>query len=129
MKHFSALTRRGQRARLRRLAESVLPEYRLVNPRLTPIACGFNTTFCIHAEGSTLGIPRPPYAPNRYLLRVHRPGWHGDTEQTRVVVSSELRWLSALCRETDLVIPEPVQTLAETYTAVGRDAGVPDPHV
>lgn len=38
-----------------------------------------------------------------FILRLHRPGYH-----TRGEILSELDWISALSRETDLLVPEPV---------------------
>ncbi len=129
MNVFSTLTRRGQITRLRRLATSILPEYDLVDPKLAYLGHGFNTTFCIHAEAGVSVVQSAGYDPNRYLLRVHRPGWHGTQQGTRTLVQSEMFWLSALRHHTNLVVPEPLATKGGAYTAVGRDEGVPEARV
>ena len=129
MKAFSTLTRRGQIIRLRRLATSVLAEYDLIDPKLAYLGHGFNTTFCIHTAADPSSRQRAGYNPKRCLLRVHRPGWHGTQQGTRTMVQSEMRWLSALSQQTDLVVPEPLATKDGAYTAVGRDGGVPEARV
>jgi len=129
VKAFSTLTRRGQITRLRRLATSVLSEYDLVDPKLAYLGHGFNTTFCIHAEAGAPVGRRAGYNPHRYLLRVHRPGWHGTQQSTRTMVQSEMLWLSALRQHTNLVVPESLTTKDGAYTSVGRDEGVPEARV
>lgn len=129
MKAYSELTHRGQTARLRRLAHSVLPDYPLTEPRMITIGRGFNTTFRVDADDR---IPTPAdngYFSNRYLLRVHRSGWHGAENNTHDVVESELRWLAALRRDTSLIVPEPIRTVDGHYTSEGRFDGVPTPRV
>jgi len=44
-------------------------------------------------------------AANRYVLRIGRPG-----ARTEIQVRSELAWLEALRRDTDLVVPTPLPT-------------------
>lgn len=129
MNAFSTLTRRGQIIRLRRLAISVLPTYDLVDPKLTNLGHGFNTTFCIHAEPGRTVEQSAEYNPNRYLLRIHRPGWHGTQQVTRTAVQSEMFWLSALRQQTNLIVPEPLVTKDGAYTIVGHDKGVPEARV
>lgn len=62
MNAFTTLTRRGQVARLRRVAQSILPEYSLVNPRLSFISHGFNTTFCVRSQDGQEVGPSEIYA-------------------------------------------------------------------
>lgn len=70
---------------------------------------GFNTTFRVDGR-----------AGGRYVLRVQRIGG-----PTAAMVRSEAAWLAALCRDTDLVLPEPVPTQdGDLVTVVGHD-GVP----
>ena len=61
---------------------------------------------------------------DRFVLRIHRPGL-----RTINVVRSEMAWLAALRRDTDLVVPEPVPTRdGNTYT-VTQVTGVPEPRI
>ncbi len=113
MESFTALSHRAQVGRLKRLAAAALTEYDLPGARLTPLVHAFNTTFQVtDAEG------------NRYALRITRPG-----KSTVAEVQSELAWLVALRRDTDLVIPEPVPTRAGALLTVAVAPGVPEPRI
>lgn len=126
---YSALTRRGKVARLRRLARSIVPDYSLAHPRLSFISHGFNTTFCLSAQGETPHDPSEIYAPHQYLLRVHRHGFHGEVSHTRAVVQSEMQWLAALRQDARLAVPDPLATNEGVYTTIGQAEGVPDVRV
>lgn len=54
-----------------------------------------------HSENETFRVETP--ANGRFSLRLHRLGY-----QSPETIESELAWLSALRRETDLAIPEPI---------------------
>lgn len=116
MEPYERLTHRGQVARLRRMATEALPAWGLSADavRLTPLRHAENTTFRVD----------DPASGERYCLRIHRPGNHPPAE-----VRSELAWLAALRRDTDLCVPEPVPLadgdglLLEGATA----PGVPEP--
>ena len=108
---FTSLSRRGQLSRLRRLGRTALASYGLEDARLTLLRFENNTTFRVDASRG------------RYLLRINRPQVHGpDT------ISSELAWLSALRRDTDLGVPEPVAALDGSLVVIVNDAGVPGAH-
>ena len=83
---FDALTYRGQLRRLRHLALDALESYDLGGFSLRPIQHRENATFLVRAGG------------RRYLLRVSRPGY-----REQAVIRSELEWLDAITRDTDLV--------------------------
>jgi Ser/Thr protein kinase RdoA (MazF antagonist) len=68
-----------------------------------PLAVSENATFRV------LGGPRPA------VLRVHREGYQDDA-----AIESELAWIAALRRDTDLDLVEPI-------TAAGRSAVLGDP--
>lgn len=120
MKTLAELTYRGQVRRLRRLAQSALAEFGLSNARLTFIAHGENTTFRVDAPGVAPGQPADgPFVAQRYVLRVHRPGY-----QSAPSITSELAWLTALRRATDLAVPEPVPTSQGTFLARASAPGV-----
>lgn len=102
MKPFPELTARGQLRRMRRLAVAATSQYPLPAHELHFVQHGENTTFRIEAAGPPAADPGP-YVPNRFLLRVH-----GASYNTAPEIESELIWLDALRRETDLAVPEPL---------------------
>lgn len=123
MKPFEELTHRGRVQRLRTLALSALIDYGLDKPRLTHIADAANATFRVDVEDESAVLGhRAPYAANRFLLRIHRPGY-----QTAETIASELMWLSALSHEEGLPVPEPVATIHETWLTTVTVPGVPQP--
>jgi Ser/Thr protein kinase RdoA (MazF antagonist) len=106
---FASLSRRDQLSRLRRLGRTALASYGLENARVTLLRFEHNTTFRVDASTG------------RYLLRINRPQVHGpDT------IGSEMAWLTALRRDTDLGVPEPVAARDGSLVVVVSDAGVPE---
>ncbi len=104
--------------RLRGLASAALAAYSIGPARLSPLAHLENTTFLVEARGG------------RYVLRIHRTTgapWHPARRAAEV--RSELQWLDALRRETDLAVPEPVSTRDGSPLTVVESAGVPEPRV
>jgi Ser/Thr protein kinase RdoA (MazF antagonist) len=95
------------------MAAVALAEYDLPGARLAPLAHAFNTTFQVTDSGG-----------DRYALRITRPG-----KSIAAEVQSELAWLVALNRETDLVVPEPVPTRAGELLVVAAAPGVPEPRI
>ncbi len=89
--HATSLSRREQLGRLRRVGRTALASYGLEDARLTLLRHEQNTTFRIDARGGP------------YVLRLNRP--HVHTPDT---IGSEMAWLRALRRDTDLGVPEPV---------------------
>src|SRR3954451_21980781 len=113
MDTFTELSHRAQVVRLKRLAAAALAEYDLPGARLAPLVHKFNTTFKVTDA-----------AGNLYALRITRPGKSGVAE-TR----SELQWLEALHRDTDLVVPDPVPTRAGELLTLASAPGVPEPRI
>lgn len=111
MKRFQDLTPGGQFRRLRRLAQVALEAYDVQVVSLAPLQHWLNTTFRVETSSGA-----------RYALRIHRPGF-----QAKAMVRSELLWLTAICQETDLHVPEPV--LARDWALVTNVSvpGVPEP--
>ncbi|SDM68417.1 phosphotransferase enzyme family protein [Allokutzneria albata] len=89
--------------RARRVALRALSAYPLADPTLRFVALGENTTFQVRARTDSGEA-------ERFLLRVHRPMRHGRFIDSTAAISSELRWLTALREQTDLVVPQPVPT-------------------
>ncbi|WP_179956960.1 phosphotransferase enzyme family protein [Amycolatopsis anabasis] len=95
--------------RTRYLARAALSAYNLPVARLARLPRGFNTTFRVDgADG------------HRYVLRIQRPD--GPDEP---MVRAEMTWLTALRRDTGLLVPEPVPTRARDLLTVVEDAGAP----
>jgi Ser/Thr protein kinase RdoA (MazF antagonist) len=111
MKRFQDLTPGGQFRRLRRLAQIALEAYDIRVVRLSPLQHWLNTTFRVEASQGA-----------RYALRIHRPGF-----QAQSMVRSELLWLTAICQETDLRVPEPLLTRDWRLLTTVSMPGVPEP--
>lgn len=92
MKAFDSLSARGQVQRLGRLARRALDSYALAAAQLRPLKHEHNTTFRVTTVDG-----------QQFMLRIHRPGQH-----TPQAIQSELMWLAALQRDTDLAVPEPI---------------------
>ena len=78
--------------RLKALAVQALTEWELEDARLQPVGISENITFRVDA------------ADKRYVLRIHRPGYH-----TLAELESEQVWTAALL-EAGLDVPVPVRT-------------------
>jgi Ser/Thr protein kinase RdoA (MazF antagonist) len=110
---FERLAHRGKVRRLRRLARRALDEYGLGDARFTLLRhAAWGTTFRVDVAS-----PR-----GRYVLRVHGPDVTNVAE-----ARSELLWLAALRRDTDLGVPEPVTTPDGALAVTVRTEGVPGP--
>ncbi len=115
---FESLSDRGQLGRLRRLAEGALSEYDLTGADLVPLAHAENTTFLVRTPA------------DRYVLRIHRAaGTPIHPPRSEAEVRSELTWLSALTRETDLLVPEPIPTASGAPLMFAEADGVPTPRI
>jgi Ser/Thr protein kinase RdoA (MazF antagonist) len=92
--------------RLRKLARAALESYGLTDSKLTYLCYDGNIIYRVDNSGhiSKKEIDESRLR-NRYVLRVHMD--YHSTEAIR----SELQWLSALRRDTDLKVPEPVPTI------------------
>jgi Ser/Thr protein kinase RdoA (MazF antagonist) len=112
MQPFPQLGRRGQIDRLRRLGQVALAQYGLDGTRLTPLRHENNTTFKLETGG------------RRYVLRINRIAVH-----TLATVTSEMAWLAALRRDTELGVPEPMTTREGTTVVLAGDPGVPGPRL
>jgi Ser/Thr protein kinase RdoA (MazF antagonist) len=124
MKPFDELTYLGQVRRLRLLAVAALAKYGLQDARIRLVQHGENTSFRIDARGLRSDrVPEEVYA-NRYLLRVHRPGY-----QTADTITSELTWLAALRDDAGLPVPLPVPALGGGFLVTVGVEGVPGPRV
>ena len=109
MRAYDALSGRGQLGRLRRMGRTALDRYPgdLGGARLVLLR---------HEQNATFRVDRG----ERYVLRINRPGL-----QSEATVESEMAWLAALRRDTDLVVPEPVATRDGSLVVTVADPGVP----
>jgi Ser/Thr protein kinase RdoA (MazF antagonist) len=124
MTRFEDLSYRGQVDRLREMGTAALREFGLRSPSLKHIAHAENTTFDVRSAGGAGRAPKGPYVPGRFLLRIHRPGY-----QTESSVRSELDWLAALRRDSDMHVPDPITARdGRSVVVVGVD-GVPEERV
>ena len=106
---YDSLSGRGQLGRLRRMGRTALERYPgdFDGARLVLLRHEQNATFRV--DGG-----------ERYVLRINRPGL-----QSEATVESEMAWLAALRRDTDLVVPEPVATRDGSLVVTVADPGVP----
>jgi len=112
MEPYDALTGRAQLARLRRLGEKALAAYpdEFARGPVRVIQYEQNATFRVDA------------AAGRSLLRINRPDSRSEAE-----VASEMAWLAALRRDTELLVPEPVATVDGRLVVTVDDPAVPGP--
>jgi len=102
MQPFENLSHEEQIKRYQQIATKALTRYDIRNAQLTLLTGGLvSRSFSVEAEAS--GNLRT----ERFVLRIHRDGcWF--VRHSTAAIESELRWLMALRRDTDLVVPEPV---------------------
>ena len=113
MNLFGTLTRAGQLRYLRQLALKALTAYAVQASRLTALQHEGNTTFRVDLANG-----------QRYVLRIHHPAL-----RTVESVRSEMMWLAALRRETNLVVPEPIPTLDGNLLTVVSVTEIPEPRI
>jgi Ser/Thr protein kinase RdoA (MazF antagonist) len=111
MKDFYSLTYRGRAQRLRKIALAALEDYDLDADRVRLITNSYNGIFRVDTSGG-----------QKYVLRVCLP-----LEHTREQIHSEMVWLHALRRETDLLVPQPLITRNGDFFTIKEAAGVPEP--
>ena len=87
-----------------------MESFGLDGARLTTLRHQHNTTFRVEANGGT------------YVLRINRPDVHSASS-----IRSEMSWLSALRRDTELGVPDPVPTSDGSLTVLAVAPGIPEP--
>ncbi|MBU0554256.1 phosphotransferase [Myxococcota bacterium] len=110
-KPYLELTYRGQARRLGAMAREALARFGLTDasrPRLL-----------FHGENTTFEARAPT---GRYVIRVHRPGYQPEAN-----IRSEMDWLDALARDTDLHVPRPRVGLDGERVQTITVEGVPEP--
>ena len=91
--------------RLGRLARRALAAYDLDVARLSKLAVSQNWIFRVDARDG-----------RRFVVRVNRPGM-----RTPLDIASEMAWLDALARDTDLVVPVPLADRAGGWVQQEED--------
>ncbi len=113
MKPFHTLTTRGKALRLRRLALAALEHYDLPVRSIRLITNEQNGIFRVDTTGG-----------KKVVLRVnkHDVGGHSLAE-----IRSEMMWLEAISRETDLGVHHPVPARSGALATTAQVPGVPEP--
>jgi len=111
LKNYYELTYQGRVRRLRKLAIEALKAYDLEVVSLRLLTNEFNGIFRVDTANG-----------EKYVLRISRPNEHELKE-----ILSEMMWLAALGRDTDLVVPEPVRTYRGDLVTTIEVTGVPEP--
>lgn len=100
MRAFETLGKWGQFRRLMQLAVVALGEYEVEVAEIKPLWHMDNTTFRVDGVDG-----------KRYVLRIQAPvSSVGGVEPSEMQLRSEVEWLDAIRRDTDLVVPVPVKT-------------------
>ena len=106
------------------MVQYALNAYDLADIRFKFLRQAGNTLFQVNEANPALIAKVKLYAPGQYLLRIHQPGYQAPT-----AVELELEWLSSMCRDADLPVPEPVLTLdGRLYTQVAVP-GIPEKRI
>lgn len=105
MKPFGELTIPGKLRRFREAARKALEPYGLQDSHLTFLTYHGNVIYRVDTPARVRpGGKSDRYAADRYVLRLHMD-YH-----TTAAIRSELQWLSALRRDADMPVPEPMPT-------------------
>jgi len=113
VKDFNQLTNRGRVLRLRKMALAALENYDLDVKRVRLLTNDMNGIFRVDTAGGT-----------KYVLRICIPAPGGHSLDT---IRSEMTWLAALRRDTDLDVPRPLATRDGALVTTVEVPGVPEP--
>ncbi len=105
------LTYSGQRRRLRRLIDAVLPHYDIHDAKITLLQYENNAVYRIVTCSG-----------EQFVLRISATEGYTVAEQL-----SEIQWLIALRHGAALLVPEPVQTVDGEFLITVEAIGVPEP--
>jgi Ser/Thr protein kinase RdoA (MazF antagonist) len=123
MKPFNELSHRGKILRLRKQAQAALEAYGLGQAKMKYLGYTGNAHYQIDtSQCAPRESDEGTYWENHYILRLHQPKY-----QTLEAIRSELIWLEAILRDTDLVVPEPEQNAAGEWVTVTEIPGLPQP--
>ncbi len=109
MKPFYELKPQGRIRRLRVLAQAALQNYDLSVANLRFMSDGWNYVFRVDTTGG-----------EKFVLRITRPGKSSED------VGSEMMWLDALRRDTELILPAPLRTRSDALFTTTQVDDVPE---
>jgi len=114
---FENRSRAEQFELLREVAEMALDAYPLELISIEPLRYALNAEFSVKAylQGKQDKV-------HQFMVRVNAPGFHSKAE-----IGSEMEWLAALQRETDLKVPYPLRTTAGEWVVTVNLAPVGEP--
>lgn len=121
MKPFSQLTRLGRLRRMRRIADTALQGFGIHQARLHLLRQAGNTLFRVYAPSTAAESSSSDlFEPGQYLLRIHQPRY-----QQTDAIELELAWLTAMRRQADLPVQEPLASCDGRLLLPVSVAGVP----
>ena len=109
MKPYTQLTPRGRILRLRQLALQALNDYPLEVRRVRFLAEESTTMFRVDAADG-----------RKYVFRIY-----SEADSSLAENQTEMHWLAALARDTDLPVIRPVARKDGEYLSLVRHAGIP----
>ena len=117
MSTFTTLRRQQQVQRLRRLAHVALAHYAITPTTITLVQYRNNAVFRVTTPSG-----------EQFALRIHAATNFTGTAPTYSVpeIESEVRWLTALRHDTDLLVPEPVPTRTGAWVPTVAVDAVPE---
>jgi Ser/Thr protein kinase RdoA (MazF antagonist) len=122
MKPYEELTYVGRLRRLRQLASVALDAYGLAGARFKLVRDAGNTMFRVYASNPVpTRTANDLYEEGQYLLRIHQPGY-----QATDAIKLELAWLTGMCQDANLPVPEPIPTLDGRLLTLGSVPGIPE---
>jgi Ser/Thr protein kinase RdoA (MazF antagonist) len=110
MESFEQLTDRGQAKRLKSLVIRALDQYDMKVSDIQLVGLFTNAVFRLRTKSG-----------RSYIMRVCQPGW-----RTKSDLISEIIWLQALSRDTDIRIPEPIPARNGEFFVETLVEGVPE---
>lgn len=109
MKPYNELTHRGQILRLRQLCIKALENYPIAVARVCYLTTDSTTMFRVDARDGS-----------KYVIRLY-----SELDSSLAENETEMFWLNALARDTDLRVPEPVARKDGDYLTFVRMQGIP----
>lgn len=121
MQSYDQLTKLGRILRMRRLAGAALEGFGIRGARFHLLRQAGNTLFRVYTPGSVADLTSEDlFEPGQYLLRIHQPGY-----QQTDAIELELAWLTAMRRQADLPVQEPVASIDGRLLLPVSVTGVP----
>ena len=120
MKSFDDLTHLEKAYRSRNLARAALEKYGLAEAKFRLVRIAGNAVFRVFKQPTTDEAGSELYENGQYLLRLHDP-----LEQNTEAIGLEMEWLAAICEDSGLPVPMPVQNLQGNFITRCSIPGIP----